>query len=190
VENFNPRWNGDLLVASLKASSLYRLRLEQGRVLYSEPIWIGQRIRDIAQLDDGKIVLWTDDTQLLFIDVDEDLLKQGRRAPNIVSATLGNHCMYCHHLVPTHPGDPAPSLSNVIGRPIASDNFPYSEGLRGVHGVWTADALSRFLADPGKFASGTNMPDLRLSPDTIKKVVTDLNFAEPQQATIVSSRAH
>src|SRR5262249_31167125 len=62
VNNCHPRWDGDLLVGSLKASSLYRLRLEAGRVLYSEPIWIGQKIRDIAQTINGIIVLWTDDT--------------------------------------------------------------------------------------------------------------------------------
>jgi len=83
VNNFNPRWNGDLLVGALKASSLYRLRLEDGHVLYSERIWIGQRIRDLAQADNGTIVLWTDDTQLLFITVDQDQLAVKRRTPNI-----------------------------------------------------------------------------------------------------------
>jgi len=67
VNNFNPRWDGDLLVGTLKASSLYRLRLEADRVLYYERIWIGQRIRDLAQINDETIVLWTDDTQLLFV---------------------------------------------------------------------------------------------------------------------------
>ena len=79
VNNFHERWNGDLLVGSLKASSLYRLRLEAGRVLYSEPIWIGQRIRDITETTNGIIVLWTDDTQLLFVTVDKDQLALNRR---------------------------------------------------------------------------------------------------------------
>src|SRR5262249_46415968 len=83
VDNFHQRWNRDLLVGSLKASSLYRLRLESGRVLYSEPIWIGQRIRDIAQTANGAIVLWTDDTQLLFITVDKDQLAIKGRVPDV-----------------------------------------------------------------------------------------------------------
>ena len=71
VTNFNPRWDGDLLVGALKASSVYRVRLIEGRVLYSERIWIGERIRDIVQTADGTIVLWTDDTKLLFLTVDK-----------------------------------------------------------------------------------------------------------------------
>ena len=125
VGNFNPRWNGDLLVGTLKASSLYRLRLQDGRVLYSEQIWIGQRIRDIAQTDDGTILLWTDDTQLLFVTVDKDQLAVQRRTPNIVgSAVASANCLSCHHFGSTSPSDFAPSLSNLLNRPIASDNFP------------------------------------------------------------------
>ncbi len=175
INNFHPRWDGDLLVASLKASSLYRLRLEDGRVLYSEPIWIGQRIRDLAQTKDGRIVLWTDDTQLLFITVDRDQLSQKRRMPDVVGNTIVNRgCMPCHHFGLTNPGDFAPSLSNLLNRPIASDAFPYSPGLRAKKGTWTKALLSEFLSDPAKFANGTNMLSLALSPEEIKDIVDTL----------------
>ena len=136
VNNFDERWNGDLLVGSLKASSLYRLRLEAGRVLYSEPIFIGQRIRDITQMTNGTIILWTDDTQLLFLTVDKDQLAFNRRDPVVVSdALVTNNCMTCHHLGPTKSGDFAPTLSNLLNRPIASDTFRYSPGLRAKSGL-------------------------------------------------------
>ncbi len=67
INDFAPRWDGDLLVSSLKAKSLYRLRFENGRVVYQEAIIIGDRIRDIAQLNDGRIVLWTDSGRLLVL---------------------------------------------------------------------------------------------------------------------------
>src|SRR5262249_39868692 len=138
VDNFHSRWNGDLLVGSLKASSLYRLRLETDRVVYSEPIWIGQRIRDIVQTAEGVIVLWTDDTQLLFITVDKDQLATKRRVPDVVSdAVVDAHCLACHHFGPTSPEDRAPTLSNLLNRPIASDSFRYSVGLRAKQGTWT-----------------------------------------------------
>src|SRR5262249_9730824 len=70
VDKFNDRWDGDLLVASLKSLSIFRLRLDGTKVIYSEPIWLGQRIRDVTQISTGTIVLWTDDAQLLFISVD------------------------------------------------------------------------------------------------------------------------
>jgi glucose/arabinose dehydrogenase/cytochrome c2 len=172
INNFHARWNGDLLVGSLKASSLYRLRLEAGRVLYSEPIWIGQRIRDLAKTKDGTIVLWTNDTQLLFVTVDNDQLAQKRRMPAVVSDPIVNAgCMACHHFGPTSPGDFAPSLSNLLNRPIASDAFRYSAGLRAKQGNWTAAQLSEFLADPAKFANGTNMLSLGLDQEQIKEIV-------------------
>jgi glucose/arabinose dehydrogenase len=172
INNFDARWNGDLLVGSLKASSLYRLRLEAGRVLYSEPIWIGQRIRDLAQTKDGTIVLWTDDTQLLFVTVDNDQLAQKRRMPAVVGDPIVNAgCMACHHFGSTNPGDFAPSLSNLLNRPIASDAFRYSAGLRAKQGNWTAAQLSEFLADPAKFANGTNMLSLGLDQEQIKEIV-------------------
>lgn len=180
VSNFNERWNGDLLVASLKASSLYRLRLEAGRVLYSEPIFVGQRLRDITQMNDGSIVLWTDDSQLLFLTVDKDQLAFNRRDPVVVSdAFVTNNCMICHHLGPTKPGDFAPSFSGLLNRPIASDAFPYSPGLRAKSGVWTKDLLVEFLSDPTKFASGTYMPAFNLSREQIEEIVDALARTPP-----------
>ena len=180
IENFNPRWDGDLLVGSLKGSSLYRLRLEADRVLYSEPIWIGQRIRDLVQTGDGTIVLWTDDTQLLFVSVDKDKLAQKRRGLAFLGDIETAGCLGCHHFGPTHAGDSAPTLSNLLNRPIASDAFPYSPGLRARQGTWTKALLVEFLTDPTKFASGTVMPSMRmlgLDPEQIENIVDTLERA-------------
>jgi glucose/arabinose dehydrogenase len=177
VTNFNFRWDGDLLVGSLKASSLYRLRLEAGRVLYSERIWIGQRIRDLAQTNDGTIVLWTDDTQLLSVTVDKDQLAAKRRTPNVIgSGIVNDDCLGCHHFGPTNPTDFAPSLSNLLNRPIASDAFSYSPALRAKQrlGTWTPALLSEFLSDTFKFASGTNMPALKIEPADLEDIVATL----------------
>jgi glucose/arabinose dehydrogenase len=82
VENFHAAWNGDLLVESLKAQSLFRLRRDgNGRVVYSEPIPLGQRLRDIAALPDGTLVLWTDSAQLIFLSVDHARLAANQRPP-------------------------------------------------------------------------------------------------------------
>jgi cytochrome c2 len=172
VEGFHRRWDRDLLVASLKALSLFRLRLEGSRILYSEPIFIGQRIRDIAQLKNGTIVLWTDDTQLQFISVDVDKLATNRRYPDDIVA---QQCMYCHHFGPTNVSDFAPSLSNVLGRKIASDTFRYSAALRNKEGVWTEKSLSEFLSDPQKFSSGTSMSlSNNLSQEDITEIIQSL----------------
>lgn len=62
-----PAWKGDLMVSSLLAETLYRVRIEDGRAIYAEPIPIGHRIRDIAEIADGSIVLKTDDNFLVYI---------------------------------------------------------------------------------------------------------------------------
>ena len=177
IENFNSRWDGDLLVGSLKGTSLYRIRLEADRVLYSEPIWIGQRIRDLAQTNNGTIVLWTDDTQLLFVSVDTDKLEQKLLGSAFLGEIQTAGCLGCHHFGPTHPGDFAPTLSNLLNRPIASDVFSYSTGLRERQGTWTKVLLEQFLTDPTKFASGTVMPSMRmlgLNQEQIEDIVDTL----------------
>lgn len=69
------RWQGDLLIGALRSSSLFRVRVRQERVVYYERIPLGERIRDITQMPDGRIVLLTDSSKLIFV----------RRAP-----------LYCH----------------------------------------------------------------------------------------------
>ena len=62
-----PLWQDDFLIASLITRSLYRVRVHQGYVIYVEKIEIGARIRDIAQMPDGRIALLTDSANILFL---------------------------------------------------------------------------------------------------------------------------
>ena len=67
IEGFDPSWDGDLLVATLADRTLYRLRLEGGRVMFAEPVPIRSIIRAVHQHTDGRIVLWTDSEEVMFI---------------------------------------------------------------------------------------------------------------------------
>ncbi|MEQ1931640.1 MAG: PQQ-dependent sugar dehydrogenase [Parvularculaceae bacterium] len=66
-----PLWRGDLLVESLMDSSLYRVRLDGERVEYVERINLGgrdeTRLRDIVELRDGRLALWTDASALIVL---------------------------------------------------------------------------------------------------------------------------
>ena len=66
-----PLWRGDLLVESLMDSSLYRVRLDGERVEYAERINLGgrdeTRLRDIVELRDGRLALWTDASALIVL---------------------------------------------------------------------------------------------------------------------------
>ncbi len=146
--------------------------------MYAEPIWMGQRIRDILQLKDGTIVLWTDDTQLLFVSVDREGLAENLRLSMRASENLHGACMYCHHFGPTTPADVAPTLSNIFSRKIGSDNFHYSEALRTKEGPWTEKSLKEFLSNPAKFANGTAMPPLNMSDEMLTEIVEVLGGIE------------
>jgi glucose/arabinose dehydrogenase len=61
------RWGGDLLVASLREQTLFRLEYDDGRIIYAEPIPLGERLRDIALLPNGSIALKTDSQKLLIL---------------------------------------------------------------------------------------------------------------------------
>ena len=66
VIGFDPEWDGDILLGSLKAMTLFHIKISGERVVYSEPIYIGHRIRDLQQ-DNDKFFLLTDDNSILQI---------------------------------------------------------------------------------------------------------------------------
>jgi cytochrome c2 len=181
VETFHRRWEGDLLVGSLKAETLYRLRWDGTRVVFSEPIWIGQRIRDLAELN-GMIALWTDDTQLQFIGVDQKRLEADIRPAAALNDTLFVACMYCHHFGPTKVSDSAPTLSRLFARKIGSDNYRYSAGLRNKEGNWNEARLREFLTRPDKFANGTSMPQPTLTQQELNEIIDTLKSADDMDA--------
>ena len=59
-----PRWAGDLLVSSLQAATLFRVHLAGDRVIYTERLDVSTRVRDIAEGQDGRIVIWNDDGEV------------------------------------------------------------------------------------------------------------------------------
>ena len=57
-----PKWQGNILIASLGTLGVVRLRLEGGKVAEEERIALGQRIRDVEQAPDGSLYVLTDDS--------------------------------------------------------------------------------------------------------------------------------
>jgi hypothetical protein len=64
TSTYLPRWTDDLLVSSLQAGRLFRVRLRGEQVIYTESIDLSMRIRDLVEARDGRIVLWNDDGQI------------------------------------------------------------------------------------------------------------------------------
>ena len=70
-------WNkNDLIVSSLKDKSLYRIRIEDERIIYSERININERIRSL-EISKNLIICSTDDGNLLIIRPTLDSLPGG-----------------------------------------------------------------------------------------------------------------
>jgi len=73
LRGFHPIWDGDLLVATMAAKALYRLRLQDGHVLLAEPVRTGVKARDILQDADGALVVWSDSESAVFFYTPESL---------------------------------------------------------------------------------------------------------------------
>jgi cytochrome c2 len=136
---------------------------------------LGHRIRDISQFH-KTIILLTDDSTLILITVNEDLLKK-----NIKNVTFKfqdherkiEKCLKCHSFDQSNQSSIAPSLRNVINRKFASDNFynHYSEAIKKSSGVWSKNNLIKFIQNPQEVIGGTTMPNLDISTEEAEELV-------------------
>lgn len=206
-----PRWKGDFIATSLVGGSsgsphglsLFRLHYSGGRVLYSEPIFLDVRMRDIVETADGRLVVLTDKDRLLIISRADTQApadgQQGAAAPapaaeqpavQVASASdassgpqiFEEKCSSCHGLKPGNPNAIAPALGCVAGRPVAStDTFSYSTALKARSGeVWSEQSLAAFLRNPAAFAPGTKMEAPKVSEGEITAVVAFLAQSQPE----------
>lgn len=152
-----PWWSGDLLVGTLASQSLYRVRVEDGRAIFVEPIPIGHRVRDIVEMPTGTIAIKTDDNFIVYVDnlsttpaADLDPVTRGQ--------LVAGQCQSCHSFAPSGNDGLGPNLSGVVGRRVASrPGYGYSDALRRVGGSWTPERLRAFVANPEAFAPGSRM---------------------------------
>ena len=151
-------WAGDILVSSLGGGSLYRVRIEEDRAIFVEPIPIGHRVRDIIETADGSIVLKTDDNLLITLSSLEAAAEAGTLSGPERGAVLAATCQGCHTLTPGGANGIGPNLSGVVGRRIASvEGYAYTPALSALADRWTPENLRAFLAAPDSFAPGTAM---------------------------------
>ena len=79
-----PLWNDDLLVASLKGASLFRIRLDGTDVQYVERIEVGYRIRDLTMMSDGRIALLAAGGDIHFLSLSTEYCDASSRKRELV----------------------------------------------------------------------------------------------------------
>jgi aldose sugar dehydrogenase len=172
-----PYWQGDLIVGSMAMETLYRMRIEDGRVVYAEPLRIEHRARDIVETNRGEIVVKTDDDFLIYLtNVTAGSAAAAALPPVERGQLLATTCLGCHSLSADGANGIGPALHGVVGRDIASvAGYRYSSGLTAVRGSWTVESLEQFISDPSAFAPGTTMAKLpSYSPEQLQDLLTYL----------------
>ena len=173
-----PLWRGDLAVASLRAKSLFRIRLREDRVQLIEQVYVGRRIRDLLEMPSGEIVMLFDS------DSDGGVGSVGIAHPEQAAESNGivaqhpslEACARCHTLHELQGDGLAPNLWGIIGRDIAATpRYPYSAALSNLNGQWDEMNLKSFLENPQRVANGTSMPNLGLSQEQINEIVEALH---------------
>lgn len=166
IDDYHPSWDGNILIGGLNGY-LYRVYLEDRQVLFVEPIELRARLRDMHRTSDGKIVLWTDDLRLVFLEPNENpspyevleaLITAGsaKDLGDSVRATFDS-CIQCHGLE-MNEERAGPTLYRVCGREPGTAGFSgYSGALNAVGDRWDRQSLSNYIADPEEVAPGTSM---------------------------------
>ena len=178
-------WKGDLLLGTLKDQALYRLRMVDNKVVYTEKIVIGERIRDLIQRDNGTIVLWCDSARIIELELNANAGKGASQfrieytdeqkkygLPTIISA-----CQACHSIFEGQHNINGPSLVGIFERPIGSDpSFEYSSSMSKITGHWNDENLKEYLRNPQLMAEGTKMPQLPFfeDPETLNATINFL----------------
>lgn len=160
------RWRGDLLIASLKSRAIWRVRIEGQRVVYAEPILVGQRIRDIAA-GKGEFVLLTDTDDIVRITPDENVT----HGAELFTLQCGGCHDHKEHRI-------APYLKHIVGKEVASGaGYDYSPALRHLGGRWTEERLNEFLSDPKAYVPGTTMEMESIrDADTRQKIIAYIEY--------------
>ena len=175
-----PLWEDDLLIASLGGTSyiegapggysIFRLR-RRDRVIQSvERILIGDAIRDLTFLPDGRLALLLDSGRVkLLRRIDEERVAM-LTCPDLRPFAL--RCAGCHSLnEKTHRA--GPHLVGAVGRRAgAVEGFAgISDALRSLDQAWTPQDMERYLVDPQGFAPGTTTTHPGVTAQEARQIV-------------------
>jgi len=187
LRGFHPLWDGDFIISSLVAQSLYRVRYEDGKVRYVEPIFYGDRIRDVLQLG-NKLVMLTDSMKIVFASVGPIKIYDNltsifaRKNPEVNEMKLAaavEVCQQCHALF-GNDNLKSPNLQKIYGDRVGNTAYQhYSEGVENSSVIWGDSSLAAFIRNPQSVVPGTSMPNPGISdPEDVENVVKFIKFLD------------
>lgn len=161
-----PVWRGDLMIGTLGAQSLFRVVLDGNRAVVTEPIPLQKRVRDVQELDDGRLLLWTDEAALLTI---EPVIESN------ASVQFATACSGCHRINDGFSHRVGPDLYGLLDRGVArAEHYDaYTPALEELGGDWDAQRLNEFLRDPQAVAPGTSMGFAGIANDQQRAELVD-----------------
>ena len=140
LEGFHEAWDGDFMLGTLRSNMLVRVRVSEGRVVFSEFIKVWKRVRDVHQHISGAAALWSDENEFIFltpaagglgrnyVDYRLDTLEaQGGDANKLRRAVDG--CAECHSFNRGE-NQTAPSLADIYGSKIEFGAMSFRSILR------------------------------------------------------------
>jgi aldose sugar dehydrogenase len=165
-----PIWRGDLLIGTLGSRGLFRVVLDGNRAVVTERIPLQHRVRDLLELDDGRLLLWTDEAALLTIEP---------TSGSSAEITFSTSCLACHRISDGLAHRMGPDLRGLMDRKVASaENYgAYTPALKKLGGDWSRERLDRFLRDPQAMAPGTSMVFPGIADDQQRAALVDYVIA-------------
>ena len=124
--------------------------------MVSERMRTGREVRDLLEIEDGRLVLW-----------------DGRTTVQVVEPAdiVFSECSGCHSMQENGIGPP---LMGVVGEPVArNEKYQYSDAMKRVGGTWTRRRLDDFLEDPSGVVPGTTMTTLGIPDPDKRKAIID-----------------
>jgi cytochrome c2 len=173
--SFHPFWKNNLIIGSLKSMTLKRLLYDDNKIILEEDIFLGNRIRDIAEKA-NKIIILNDNAELIFMEVDSNNLNMNSKNNNLSNSDIFiKKCTICHNLSKNGPNVFGPHLYELKNRKIGNTDYKnYSKAILDFNDVWNSNNLEKYLSNPNDYIKGTSMPNLGLSDNEIKEIINYL----------------
>lgn len=157
-------WQGDLIAASMRERTIYRIEVADGAARFVEAIEIGRPIRDLVEGNDGRILLWTNAADVIVLEPASD-----------AAGGFYGRCSGCHAIGDGSEHGIGPDLRGVFGRRMGSaPGFRYSRAFRDLSGEWTETNLDAFLTNPQSFVPGTPMAISGVDDPIERKAIIDV----------------